>query len=411
MNLNIMKEETLQGILQQSTEIKAYTEIIAKGATVDSWAAAQTFVKNGMGNKIFPTATQLTMTDTSGTEWDLDVLGNDEDNAVDTSISHVLSLQFHNVFSYGSIPFDPVQYLFAVTAESLAWLGIDGTELPAGTYNVTLYHGDYADTTNEDGTFQLTTTKPVPIGGGIRHSSIGQSRSSEYSKSNVLNGTFTTYGADRVTIIESGLATTEGNGGKNLGTATARAPQYKSGDYINFTDRVAYGSNRWSTSFMRQWLNSDEEAMTFTPGTIWSRPTNTLPAGFLSKIDPELKAVLCRVRTRYAKSVADGYGYEDVEDYVKLPTVLDLNFGKNNNIDEGPVNADGNVTRTAPYSLYVDAANADRIKYLGATARNWWLGSNSTWLGGHARIVASDGSLSVNIANNAFGEVPSLFIG
>ena len=410
MNLNIMKEETLQGILKQSTEIKAYTEIIAKGATVDSWEAAQTFVKNGMGSKIFPTAAQLTMTDTSGTAWDLDVLGNDEDEPVDTSISHVLSLQFHNVFAYGSIPFDPSQYLFAVTSESLAWLGVEGTELPAGTYHVTGDHSAYGEATTEDGTFQFTTTKPVPIGGGIRHSSIGQYHSSGYDKSNVLNGTFMTYGADRVATIESGLATTEGDGGTSLGTTTARNPQYKEGDYINFSERQFYGSNRWLNSFMRQQLNSDEAVMTWTPMTIWSRPMNTLPEGFLHKIDPALKAVLCKVRTRYAKSIADGYGYEDVEDYVKLPTMLDLNFGNNNSIAEGPVDVDGNVTRTTPYSLYVGATNDDRIKYQGTTARSWWLGSASPWNGNIERYVKPDGSLS-NSAHDADGEVPSLYIG
>lgn len=412
MNLNIMKEETLQGILDQSREIKAYTKIIAQGGGVESWKAAQTFVQNGMGSKIFPTAAQLMMNDTSGTQWDLDVLGNDEDAAVDESIKHVLSLQFHSIFSYGSIPFDPPQSLFAVTTESLAWLGIEGTELPAGTYHVVGNHSTYGNTTTEDGTYQFTTTKPVPIGGGIRHSAIGQYRSGGYDKSFILNGTFMTYGTDRYATLESGLATTEGSEGTSLGTTTARNPQYKVGDYTNFSERQFYGSNRWLTSFMRQWLNSDEAVMTWTPMTIWSRPNSaTLPSGFLSRIDPELKAILCKVKTRYAKSIADGYGYEDVEDYVKLPTMLDLNFGNNNGVAEGPVNAEGTVTRTTPYSLYTGATDADRIKYQGATARYWWLASARPWYGNYERYVNPSGALNDNGASNANGACPSLFIG
>ena len=412
MNLNIMKEETLQGILDQSREIKAYTKIIAQGGGVESWKAAQTFVQNGMGSKIFPTAAQLVMSDTSGTAWDLDVLGNDEDAAVDESIKHVLSLQFHSIFSYGSIPFDPAQYLFAVTAESLAWLGIGGTELPAGTYHVTLDHGDYGNDTKEDGTYQFTTTKPVPIGGGIRHSTIGQYHSDGYAKAYVLGGTFMTYGADRYATLESGLATTEGGEGTSLGTATARDPARKIGDYTNFTDRQFYGSNRWLSSFMRQWLNSDEAVMTFTPMTIWSRPNSaTLPSGFLSRIDPELKAVLCKVKTRYAKSIADGYGYEDVEDYVKLPTMLDMNFGNNNGVAEGSVDASGNLARTKPYSLYTGATDADRIKYQGTTARSWWLASTLPWRGRSERYVGPSGALVDNFASGTYGACPSLYIG
>lgn len=411
MNLNIMKEETLQAVLEQTREIRAYTQIIADGVSVDSWAALQTFVKNGMGSKIAPTAAQLVMNDTGGTAWDLDVLGNDEDAAADANIRHVLSLQFHSIFIYGSIQFDPQQYLFAVTAESLAWLGIEGTELPAGTYHVTLDHGDYGNDTSEDGTYQFTTTKPVPIGGGIRHSTIGAYRS-EYAKSAVLAGKFMTYGTERFATIESGLATTEGSEGTSLGTTTAREPARKVGDYTNFTDRQAYGSNRWLNSFMRQWLNSDESVMTFTPMTIWSRPASaTLPSGFLSRIDPELKAVLCKVRTRYAKSVADGYGYEDVEDYVKLPTMLDLNFGNNSDVAEGPVNAAGAVTRTTPYSLYAGATNDDRIKYQGTTARYWWMASPLPWLGSNVRNVYPSGALRNNYASYALGACPSLYIG
>ena len=411
MNLNIMKEETLQGLLKQTTEIKAYTQIIAQGGGVESWKAGQTFVQNGMGSKMFPVAAQLMMTDTSGTVWDLDVLGNDEDKAVDESIKHVLSLQFHSIFSYSSIPFDPQQYLFAVTAESLKWLGVEGTELPAGTYHVTLDHGDYGNDTNEDGTYQFTTTKPVPIGGGIRHTTIGFSHST-YSKEKVTGGTFMTYGSDRYATLESGIATTEGSEGTSLGTATARSPQYKAGDYINFTDRQAYGSSRWLSSFMRQWLNSDEAAMTFTPMTMWSRPVSaTLPSGFLSRIDPALKAVLCKVRTRYAKSIEDGYGYEDVEDYVKLPTMLDMNSGNNNGVAEGPVDAAGNLTRTTPYSLYTGATNADRIKYQGTIARNWWLGSSSPVRGCDVRLVNSSGTLNHINACNSYGACPSLYIG
>ena len=344
---------------------------------------------------------------------DWDWMGVDEDVPVDTSIAHVLTVGAKNIVSYGKIPFDPQQYLFAVTAESLAWLGISGTALPAGTYNVTLDHGAYSGGTVEDGTFQFTTTQPVPVGGGIRHSYMGtfQSSNAGYGKAKVLAGTFTTYDADRTTVIEEGLATTEGSEGTSLGTTTASNPSYKVGDYINFTQRQKYGSNRWSTSFMRQYLNSDEETMTFTPATIWSRPMATLPEGFLHTLDPELKAVLCKVRTRYALPIADGYGYEDIEDLVKLDTMLDIFGSQNNSIAEGPVDADGNVTRRTAYSMWKPLnANADRIKYQGTTARTWWLASTSPSYANYERVVNASGALSSGSAYDTSGVVPRLHI-
>ena len=284
------------------------------------------------------------------------------------------------------IPFDPPQYLFPITSESLASLGVSGDVLPAGTYNITLNRGAYNSGIAEDGTYQFTTTLPIPIGGGIRHSYIGTNKGTgtvtDYSKDYVLSGTFITYGADRVTILENDLETTEGSSGINLGTTTACNPSFKTGDYINFTHRQRYGSNRWSTSFVRQYLNSDESIMTFVPLTIWSRPISQLSEGFLYTIDEKLKSVLCKVRTRYSLSISDGYGYEDIEDYVKLSTLLDLSSSGTtvHGVYEGPVNSEGTIIRTKGYSKWIPqgAYSGQKpynysgfVKYDGATAKEW----------------------------------------
>jgi len=341
---------------------------------------------------------------------DYNAMGIDEETPVNSELEHVLTIQRDKIM--GRINFDPPQYLFPVTAESLAALGITGSVLPAGTYNVTLNHGSYSNGTGEDGTYQFTTTVDIPIGGGIRHTTIGGwlSDSSGYVKSHVTGGTFITYGADTITTLETGLTTTEGSDGINLGTATARDPQYKSGDYINFTDRQIYGSNRWSTSYLRQLLNSDDAALAWKPGTIWSRNTSATPEGFLHTLDSELRAVLCKVRKRYALSISDGYGYEDVEDYVTLATMLDVFGSKNNNISEGPVDASGNLTRTTAYSYWQENnEQADRIKEDSA-AYYWWLGSVGPSVGHHVRLVLPSGALSSGYASSAYGVVPSLHI-
>ena len=348
------------------------------------------------------------------TTTDYEVEGIDEECAANASAEHVLSLVRKDVL--GLLAFDPEQYLFAVTAEACAafeWptTGADAG-MPAGTYNITLNHGAYDGGTGEDGTYQFTTTKIIPIGGGIRHSKIGISETT-YQKSNITGGKFTTYKADRLTALETNLATTEGSSGTDLGTTTCKDPQYKDGDYINFSQRQAYGSNRWSTSYIRQVLNSKDATVQFVPGTIWSRPVSTTLEGFLHSLSPDVVDVLGKVKKRYAKSIADGYGYEDIEDTVTLVNMLDLGSGKNNSISEGPVDGSGTVKRETAKSLWknVRTSNATRTKRDStSTARNWWIGSTYPANANGERYVNTSGALNYSYANYSGGVVPVLHV-
>lgn len=338
----------------------------------------------------------------TATAYDFDVEGIDQEIPANPQYKHVLSLIMHPVYVLQN--FDPPQYLYAVTAAQ--WP--DG--MPAGTYTITLNSGAYNGGITQDGTYAFTTTKTIPVGGGIRHSAIGVYQSSSYTKAQITSGTFTTYDADRLTTLESGLATTESDTGTSLGTTTASDPAKKSGDYINFSQRQAYGSNRWSTCWLRQWLNSDEATFTFAPKTIWSRPVSGSIEGFLHNLDPELRAVLGKIRKRYALPVADGYGYEDIEDYVTLDTMLDVYGSQNNSISEGPVDGSGTVKRTTAMALWAGSSQADKIKYQGATARSWWLSSTHPSYANDERSVFTSGALHDSIALNPGGVVPRLQI-
>ena len=66
--------------------------------------------------------------------------------------------------------------------------------LAAGKYKVTLYKGQYGGGTSQDGTYVFTLTQAVPAGGGIRHTTMGCYQSS-YSKSQITGGKFRSYGA------------------------------------------------------------------------------------------------------------------------------------------------------------------------------------------------------------------------
>lgn len=337
---------------------------------------------------------------------DFDIMGFDEDCPVDSTKKHTLSLLATNCIE--NMVFDPPQYLYVVTKE--AWP--DG--LPAGTYSVTLDYGAYNGGTAQNGTYKFTTTQTIPVGGGIRHSTIGLYQYSAYTKDQILGGKFTTYDADRLTTLETGLVTSEvtdeDTNVVNLGTTTASNPQYKVGDYINFSQRQAYGSGRWKTSWIRQLLNCRDKVLNFAPGTIWSRPASATAEGFLHRLDPELVAVLGKHRIRYALGVADGYGYEDLEDYVSLATMTDIGLGSNSGIKETAVDEDGNLMRQGAYSFWEGKGQADRIKYLSSAARHWWLASVYPSYAYNARCVYPSGALSGNYAYVAIGCVPRLTI-
>lgn len=347
----------------------------------------------------------------TATAYDTDVMGLNEVCPVNSALTNSITLLFRKCF--GTRAFDPSQYLYSVQAA--AW----PSGLPAGKYKVTLSHGAYSGDTAQDGTYVLVTTQTVPVGGGIRHSTMGAYQSDGYAKTQITNGTFTTYAANTVDTVESGLTCREYDAetdtdAVDLGTASGSDPSYKSGEYINFTERQAYGSNRWSTSYIRQWLNSRDAKLNWVPKTIWSRNATTpanAPEGFLHLLDPELVAVLAVTRTRYALSVADGYGYEDVEDTVTLATMLDVFGSQNNSISEGPVDASGTVTRTTAFTFWkTRTTNADRIKLNGSSAAYWWLGSAYPSLAYNERYVNSSGDLSYGNVVNSRGVVPRLTI-
>lgn len=352
----------------------------------------------------------------TATTYAWNTLGINEDVPVNRETPNCVSLQMEKVLY--TLNFDPPMFLFGVSAAACTHYGWDpAVGMPAGDYAIGMDHASYGGESGEDTTIYFHLSQPVPVGGGIRHSTMGaySSTSSDYqSPAKVLGGKITTYGADTVTAIETNVPVTDTaiTGAVSLGTATARDPQYRSGDYINFTDRQCYGANRLDWSYLFQVLNSDDAELNWKPATIWSRNMSTRPEGFLHSIDPSLRAVLTKVRKRLALPISDGYGYVDLEAYCFPATMMDVFGGANNSIYEGPVDASGNVKRSTPYTYWKERnTNGQRIKYQGSTARYWWLASCYPSYGYNVRIVNTSGSLSHNDAYSALGVVPSLFIG
>ena len=337
---------------------------------------------------------------------DFTVVANDYDVPANNEIKHTLALYTTDLLLYGSIPFSNPQKLVSVREA-----------LPAGTYNITLDHGSYGGGTNQDSTYQFTTTQAIPAGGGIRHTTMGCYQGGGYTIAQITGGTFTTYDASG-NVIESGLVCTEGNDGASLGTATGNNPTYRATDSINFTERQYYGSNRNAHSANKKWLESDapgagagQIASWWTASDEFDMPVRSTLPGFLHGLDPAFRALIQPVRKRTAKSVADGYSYEDTVETVFEPSMTELGWGKNNNVSETAANADGTIKTEAAWDLYVGATNADRIKTLNGTARYYWLRSPYPSVAGFERVVFPDGSLYYYYALSAYGVSGGLCIG
>lgn len=353
-----------------------------------------------------PSADDTVVVHVQASKVEFDVVAVDYYRPLNDVLEHTLTLWTADLLLYGSIPFDAPEKLISVREA-----------LPAGTYNITLNHGCYTGGTEEDSTYQFTTTQEIPAGGGIRHTTIGAWMSSGYGKPHVLGGTFITYNASG-DIIEQGLVTTEGSAGTSLGTATARDPQYKVGDNVNFTDRQIYGEAWPASSANYKWLNSDAPGAASGQVASWwyasdefDMPVKSTLPGFLHGIDPEFREIICAVRKRTAKSIADGYGYEDTDELVFLPSMTELGYGKNNNISEVGVNANGDLIKETAWDMFLDATNEDRIRYQGGVARYYWLRSPYPSGGSSERYVYPSGALDNVIASNTYGVSAGLCLG
>ena len=171
--------------------------------------------------------------------------------------------------------------------------------LAAGTYNV-----GFGDNWGSSGNvvkgkiYQFTLTKAVENGGRLAgFYRIPDTKPAEWK--------VYSYGADGKTLNET-VAVTEGSEGTALGMMQATA---RSGN-LNCFQEVGYGHNRWSTSALRQYLNSDKvKNEWWTPQDQWDIAPDELAAkdGYLCGMDQEMLNSILPVKTvTYVNTVNDG---------------------------------------------------------------------------------------------------------
>lgn len=136
-------------------------------------------------------------------------------------------------------------------------------------------------------------------------------------------------------------------------------------------NRAQYGCNRWDWSAIRQWLNSAA-----APGEWWTaqHEYDAAPAyaatlaGFMADLPADFLSAVAPARLVTALPNADGGGSVETVDRFWLPSRTEIFGDANNGVAEG-----------VQMAKYIDATDADRIKYNAAgNSASWYLRSANT---------------------------------
>ena len=279
--------------------------------------------------------------------------------------------------------------------------------LPAGTYHLT--NPDYTWGDNcKPGSYSFTLTQEVPAGGKL-------AGFKSMPDSKMENWKVYSYAADSKTILETAPVISGA-----LGTKLGDWPKYYDGtSNINGIQRVAYGHNRWATSALRQFLNSDKGVGEWwTPQSKFDVAPNelTTKAGFLSGLPEGLKAILRPVKVVTFTNTVDGDDKTQVQDItydkVFLPS-LEQMYIKPQIAGEG--NAHEYWKRVAgtseplaqygTYPQYIHYAADNNVSAVSVRLRSAYRGySYNTW------YVATSGIVSHSYASYSYRFAPLVAI-
>jgi hypothetical protein len=147
--------------------------------------------------------------------------------------------------------------------------------------------------------------------------------------------------------------------------------------------RVSYGSNKYTESAIRQWLNAGGAA-----GSFWTSKSNydlapswhSTLAGFRNGLDADFLAAIGETtREVELNTITDGGGKATIADNIFLPSRMEI-FGS--------VETAGH--KGLQFQAYVGLPDIDKIKYdttALSTARTWWLRSPNAGSANDARYV------------------------
>ncbi len=348
-----------------------------EGIPIHSWSDVQALVRRGLHSKVFSIGDQLSCQQGETTlVWD--IIGFDHDTPADATKTHSLTLQLHSCL--GTFQLDAAEALYYAE-----------TGLAAGTYHFTL-PDDYDVSHGGGKTYQFTLAQAVPAGGQIMFPWGSNDQQAAATK-------ISTYpNQTSKTAIET-VPVSEGSGGSSLGTADGTHPG------INHAHKIRLGSNRYSESDARMWLNSDQGAdQWWTPINPYSRPSaHTDLPGFLSGLDADFLAVIGKTKKTTELALSDGGGSETVSDRFFLLSLAEV-YGGNPSDTSEPYPYYSNYSDLSAAS---SAPDSNRIKYLNGSAAVWWLRSPRTDIASQTYRVNASGNLSSGGSVNSHGMAPA----
>lgn len=375
---------------------KFWTYDIAKSPDLDTWEGVGEYIARGF-TFIFAPGSELGAKKIIGSTTEylkFDVLGVDYDTPIDSNVKHTVTLALHDVYINNEIPFDSPEAIFYFS-----------NGLPAGTYTYKYNGTDYSFTLATG--WSPNTQVKGPTG-----------KLTPYIK-----GAFDTSGEETPTAAKGTGGTFLGMAGRNIGSSTTLTIDGVNYPVeINAGNNVSFGSNRWETSSVRQYLNSNaagaapgQIASWWTPQTVFDRPIKSTKPGFLYGFEQGFLDLLVDVKKR-TYLPPDSRIYKDSDEKVFLLSLSELSSIFANNGDENSFGTDRTFTNVldTPYPLYAGDEDADRIKYLNGKACDWYLRSmDYTFLddGGAVSFITNYGGISACVASACYGVVPVLCIG
>lgn len=336
---------------------------IGKRIDVSTWAKVRNAVKSGIAPIVFPVGTELSVNHSVYGKKTYLVVAHNYFKSSKNNNDHTMTIMSDEAFA-------PAQY-----DESEAFYYAE-SRLAAGTYNFTLAT---AFSSWAAGTYQFTLTNALPSGGQL---CISGSPSAVMTSAKVK-----AYSSRLATDASETVAISVGSGGVNLGTF---------GVELNHISRVAYGSNNYKESAIRQFLNSSADAgSVWSPQTKFDRPPSwqTTLAGFAGGLDTDFLSIVgevlvpCATNNIYESTdstTPKGKKYT-VSDKFYLASQKEIFGDVTNVLDDSSI--------LFPY--YDGATNADRVK----SATSWWTRSALATSSCDGIVVNNEGILTTTTAN------------
>lgn len=281
--------------------------------------------------------------------------------------------------------------------------------MTAGTYCIGFDHtwGDKGYVTKGD-YWNFTLTKDVPAGGKLA----GFYGAPDQPQT---NWRVYVYSADGKTVLETVSTVNKGQEGTLLGVMTAYGDEN-----LNGIQQMAYGDNRYATSAIRQYLNSDKpKGEWWTAQTKWDIAPEQLSQidGYLCGMDPELLAVLKPVKVVTYCNTVTATGQKQVKDitYDKVTLIspeqmyIEPQAAGEGEAHEYYKELNGTAKKFQVWQTYeilktfaVENPTSPQTVCLRSATRN---NAYTTWL------VSSSGVVYGSYASSAFRPAPLMFIG